>query len=38
VTGAGRLTIHGVTKDVTVRAKAQVVGGKVEIAAASRSP
>ena len=32
VSAAGRLTIHGVTKDVTVKAKAQVVGGKVEIA------
>jgi polyisoprenoid-binding protein YceI len=32
VPAAGRLTIHGVTKDVTVQAKAQVVGNKVEIA------
>jgi polyisoprenoid-binding protein YceI len=32
VTAAGKLTIHGVTKDVTVTAKAQVVGDKVEIA------
>ncbi len=32
VTAAGRLTIHGVTKDVTVAAKAQVVGDKIEIA------
>jgi polyisoprenoid-binding protein YceI len=32
VTAAGRLTIHGVTKDVTVNAKAQVAGDKVEIA------
>jgi polyisoprenoid-binding protein YceI len=32
VTAAGKLTIHGVTKDVTVKAKAQVVGDKVEIA------
>jgi polyisoprenoid-binding protein YceI len=28
----GRLTIHGVTKDVTATAKAQVVSGKIEIA------
>ena len=28
----GRLTIHGVTKDVTLKAKAQLVGDKVEIA------
>ena len=32
VTVAGKLTIHGVTKDVTATAKAQVVGGKIEIA------
>jgi polyisoprenoid-binding protein YceI len=32
VTVAGKLTIHGVTKDVTVKAKAQLVGGKAEIA------
>jgi polyisoprenoid-binding protein YceI len=32
VTAAGRLTIHGVTRDVTVRAKAQLVGDRVEIA------
>jgi len=32
VTAAGKLTIHGVTKDVTVNAKAQLVGDKVEIA------
>ena len=32
VTAAGQLTIHGVTKDITVNAKAQVVGNKVEIA------
>lgn len=32
VTVAGRLTIHGVTKDVTATGKAQVVGGKIEIA------
>ena len=32
VTAAGQLTIHGVTKDVTVKAKAQVVGSKVEVA------
>ena len=28
----GKLTIHGVTKDVTATAKAQVTGGKIEIA------
>ena len=32
VTGAGMLTIHGVTKDVTVKVRAQLVGDKVEIA------
>lgn len=32
VTATGKLTIHGVTKDVTVKAKAQVLGDKVEIA------
>jgi polyisoprenoid-binding protein YceI len=32
VTVAAKLTIHGVTKDVTVKARAQVVAGKVEIA------
>jgi len=32
VTADGKLTIHGVTKDVTVTAKAQVVGDKVEVA------
>jgi polyisoprenoid-binding protein YceI len=32
VTVAGKLTIRGVTKDVTVSAKAQVVGDKIEIA------
>jgi polyisoprenoid-binding protein YceI len=32
VTAAGKLTIHGVTKDVTVNGKAQLVGDKVEIA------
>jgi polyisoprenoid-binding protein YceI len=32
VTVAGRLTIHGVTKDVTVSAKAQVSGDRIEIA------
>jgi polyisoprenoid-binding protein YceI len=32
VTAAGKLTIHGVTKDVTVKARAQVLGDKVEIA------
>ncbi len=28
----GKLTIHGVTKDVTATAKAQVTGGRIEIA------
>ena len=32
VTVSGKLTIHGVTKDVTVKAKAQLVGGQAEIA------
>jgi polyisoprenoid-binding protein YceI len=32
VTLLGRLTIHGVTKDVTASAHAQVVGDKIEIA------
>jgi polyisoprenoid-binding protein YceI len=32
VTVPGKLTIHGVTKDVTAAAKAQVVGDKIEIA------
>jgi polyisoprenoid-binding protein YceI len=32
VTLLGRLTIHGVTKDVTVTAHAQVIGDKIEIA------
>ncbi len=32
VTVAGKLTIHGVTRDVTATAKAQVIGGKIEIA------
>jgi polyisoprenoid-binding protein YceI len=32
VTASGKLTIHGVTKDVTVNAKAQFVGDRVEIA------
>jgi hypothetical protein len=32
VTVAGNLTIHGVTKDVTAKAKAQVVGNRIEIA------
>jgi polyisoprenoid-binding protein YceI len=32
VTATAKLTIHGVTKDVTVKAKAQVVGNRVEIA------
>lgn len=32
VTVAGKLAVHGVTKDVTVIAKAHVVGDKIEIA------
>jgi polyisoprenoid-binding protein YceI len=32
VTAAGKLTIHGVTRDVTASAKAQVVGDRIEIA------
>ena len=32
VAATGTLTIHGVTKDVSVKAKAQLVNGKVEIA------
>jgi polyisoprenoid-binding protein YceI len=32
VTVTGKLTIHGVTRDVTIKAKAQLVGGKAEIA------
>jgi polyisoprenoid-binding protein YceI len=32
VTATARLTIHGVTNDVTVKAKAQLVGNRVEIA------
>jgi polyisoprenoid-binding protein YceI len=32
VTVVGKLTIHGVTKDITVKAKAQEVGSKIEIA------
>jgi polyisoprenoid-binding protein YceI len=32
VTAVGQLTIHGVTKDVTVKARAQVAGDRVEIA------
>jgi polyisoprenoid-binding protein YceI len=32
VTAAGKLTIHGVTKDVTLTATAQVAGDKIEIA------
>ena len=32
VTVTGQLTIHGVTKEVTVKAKAQLVGDKAEIA------
>ena len=32
VTVTGKLTIHGVTKDVTIKAKAQLAGTKAEIA------
>ena len=32
VSVTGKLTIHGVTRDVTIKAKAQLVGGKAEIA------
>jgi polyisoprenoid-binding protein YceI len=32
VSVTGKLTIHGVTNDVTIKAKAQLVGGKAEIA------
>lgn len=32
VTASGKMTIHGVTKDVTATAKAQLTGGKIEIA------
>jgi polyisoprenoid-binding protein YceI len=32
VTAAGKLTIHGVTKDVTATGKAQLSSGKIEIA------
>jgi polyisoprenoid-binding protein YceI len=32
VTATGKLGIHGVTRDVTVKAKAQIAGAKVEIA------
>jgi polyisoprenoid-binding protein YceI len=32
VTVTGKLTIHGVTKDVTIKAKAQLTGDKAEIA------
>jgi polyisoprenoid-binding protein YceI len=32
ITVAGKLTIHGVTKDITATAKAQIVGDKIEIA------
>ncbi|HEV2035561.1 MAG TPA: YceI family protein [Candidatus Dormibacteraeota bacterium] len=32
VTVAGKITIHGVTKDITATAKAQVVGNQIEIA------
>jgi polyisoprenoid-binding protein YceI len=32
VSVTGKLTIHGVTRDVTVKAKAQLVGAKAEIA------
>ena len=36
VPATGKLTIHGVTKDVTVKAKAQLIGDKVEIAGSVR--
>jgi polyisoprenoid-binding protein YceI len=32
VSAAGKLTVHGVTKDVTATGKAQLTGGKIEIA------
>jgi polyisoprenoid-binding protein YceI len=32
VTVSGKITIHGVTKDVTATARAQVIGGQIEIA------
>lgn len=32
ITVPGALTIHGVTKDVTITAQAQVLGDKIEIA------
>jgi polyisoprenoid-binding protein YceI len=32
ISAAGKLTIHGVTKDVTASGKAQLSGGKIEIA------
>jgi polyisoprenoid-binding protein YceI len=32
VSAPGKLTVHGVTKDVTATAKAQVAGDKIEIA------
>jgi polyisoprenoid-binding protein YceI len=32
VTAPGKVTIHGVTRDVTIAAKAQVVGDKLEVA------
>ena len=32
ITAPGKVTIHGVTRDVTIAAKAQVVGDKLEIA------
>jgi polyisoprenoid-binding protein YceI len=32
VSAAGKLTIHGVTKDVTATGKAQLTGGRIEIA------
>ncbi|TME18846.1 MAG: YceI family protein [Chloroflexi bacterium] len=34
----GKLTIHGVTKDVTASAQAQVVGDKIEVASNPSSP
>lgn len=38
VTVVGKMTIHGVTKDMTINAKAQLVGGRVEIAGSASIP
>jgi len=38
VTVVGKMTIHGVTKDMTLNAKAQLVGGRVEIAGSASIP